>query len=469
MELQRKACEQPDFKLSEEGNGSFSGYGSVFGVLDRSGEIVVKGAFAETIPEFKQHGFIAVAHDWDALPVASVRDCYEDDRGLFIDAEFHSTPAAQAARTYVRERLQRKKSVGLSIGYWVRDSAPSREGLLLKQIDLAEISLVSVPANPQAGVGRAKTVTGAGNLPLASRDREWDASAATKRVRAWAGAEEAPNGKYGRAFMVRDGDANQFGSFKLPFGDVLDGELHAVPRAIFAIAGILQGARGGTSLSAEDRAGAKAKCERYYSKMRAAFDDDSITVPWSDEGKSLKSMYLGEAEQNMTWAALSSLNETLYFSLYGCLFTGEGSREERLARADDCLTEYHQLVLQAITALYPEEPATEALAAEVKALWHLSDRSEPPAGEEFSKQLETTLVLVSDCAHRGREIARLRAENGRRLSDARRAQLAALHDELAALLDATAPQATDAERMAAELTLYRRKARLRAAGIGADP
>jgi HK97 family phage prohead protease len=244
MDLQRKACERAEFKLSEEASGSFSGYASVFSIVDRAGEIVAPGAFTKSLEAFQSDGWIAVAHDWDALPVASIKDCRQDAKGLWVEAEFHSTPAAQATRTYVRERLQRGKSVGLSIGYFVHDSLSTKEGLLLKEIEVSEASIVTMPANPAAGAVRAKAVVGAAGLPLAPRDRAWDSGAVDKRVRRWADATDAANAKYARAFMVRDGDADLFTSYKLPFADVIDGELQAVPRALFAIAAALQGARG---------------------------------------------------------------------------------------------------------------------------------------------------------------------------------------------------------------------------------
>ena len=40
--------------------------------------------------------------------------------------------------------------------------------------------------------------------PLADRDREWDGSAAEKWIRAWAGAEDEPNEKYGDAHVWND-------------------------------------------------------------------------------------------------------------------------------------------------------------------------------------------------------------------------------------------------------------------------
>ena len=42
------------------------------------------------------------------------------------------------------------------------------------------------------------------DFPLAPRDRKWDGAAAKKRVRAWAGAEDKPNGKYRDAHIWYD-------------------------------------------------------------------------------------------------------------------------------------------------------------------------------------------------------------------------------------------------------------------------
>ncbi len=118
------------------------------------------------------------------------------------------------------------------------------------------------------------------DLPLADRGHTWDADGADKRVRAWADAEKKPNGKYGEAFLVQDEDGSRFGDYKLPFADVLDGKLTAIPKGIFAAAAAIQGARGGVKLSTADEDAAKAHIAQYYAKMAKAFDDKTLTPPW---------------------------------------------------------------------------------------------------------------------------------------------------------------------------------------------
>src|SRR5690242_16958912 len=97
------------------------------------------------------------------------------------------------------------------------------------------------------------TVTTFQDLPLADRDHEWDGAAAEKRVREWAGAQEGPNGPYRDAHVWYDKEKkDNFSAYKLLVADVVDGRLTAVPRAIMAAGGVLDGARGGVDLPQQD-------------------------------------------------------------------------------------------------------------------------------------------------------------------------------------------------------------------------
>ena len=58
-------------------------------------------------------------------------------------------------------------------------------------------------------------------------------------------------------------NADNFGAYKLPIGDIVDGTLKAVPRAIFAAAARINQ----TNIPTEDRQKVINHMERYYSKM----------------------------------------------------------------------------------------------------------------------------------------------------------------------------------------------------------
>jgi hypothetical protein len=114
------------------------------------------------------------------------------------------------------------------------------------------------------------------DLPLADRDRTWDGGAAEKRVRRWAGAEDEPNEKYRNAHVWYDADKKEnFTAYKLLVADVIGGELKAVPRAVFAAAGVMDGARGGVDLPSRDVDRVKSHLAKYYKAL-----DES--PPWQD-------------------------------------------------------------------------------------------------------------------------------------------------------------------------------------------
>jgi hypothetical protein len=116
------------------------------------------------------------------------------------------------------------------------------------------------------------------DLPLADRDRKWDGDAAETRVRAWASADERPNERYRDAHVWYDADdKDEFGAYKLLIADVVDGRLRAVPRAIMAAAGVVQGARGGVDLPERDIDRVRSHLAKYYAKM-------GDTAPWERAG-----------------------------------------------------------------------------------------------------------------------------------------------------------------------------------------
>jgi HK97 family phage prohead protease len=153
----------PDLKIADRDGdndpGTVEGYASTFSNFDDVGERVVKGAFASHLTGFLESGFIAWNHDWAAAPIATPLDAYEDDHGLFVRAQFHSTPEAQNVRKIIKERFERGKKVTSSIGYQVLADEYTQEGRLLKDVKLFEWSLVNQPANPQATMFTAKGLT----------------------------------------------------------------------------------------------------------------------------------------------------------------------------------------------------------------------------------------------------------------------------------------------------------------------
>jgi len=92
------------------------------------------------------------------------------------------------------------------------------------------------------------------------RRRVWSASAAEKRVRRWAGAEDEPNALYQIAFLWHDSERpEEFGSYKLPFCDVIHGKLYAIQRGLSAAKG-----RAGEVLGPDRRKLPRADLRQIY-------------------------------------------------------------------------------------------------------------------------------------------------------------------------------------------------------------
>jgi hypothetical protein len=155
---------------------------------------------------------------------------------------------------------------------------------------------------------QALTVIGAAGLPLADRDRSWDASGARSRM---AGdGDDLDTATYRRGHFYLDGDADPetAGAYKLPFADKINGTLTAIPKGLFAVAGALGGARGGVSIPDADKDRIRSKVSAYYAAMRRKFDDDTIVPPWDDAASRTEVASCGDCQTPMerTWAQARS-------------------------------------------------------------------------------------------------------------------------------------------------------------------
>jgi HK97 family phage prohead protease len=152
------------FTKADPDTGSFEGYASTFGNVDEQGDVVIPGAFAATIPQFLERGFISDAHQADQ-PIGYPTDAREDGRGLFIAGKFHGTDRAQTVRIFSRERVLAGKEMGLSIGYRIPDGGATVRGDGVRELhvlELVEVALTIMPANVEA------LVTGVKHTPSAA-------------------------------------------------------------------------------------------------------------------------------------------------------------------------------------------------------------------------------------------------------------------------------------------------------------
>lgn len=118
-------------------------------------------------------------------------------------------------------------------------------------------------------------------LPVAPATTTWDGPGAASRVATWAAKGDGIDAaKYARAFLYRDGDPGNVGSYKLGYADVIGGDLKIVPKGVYAVAGALGGGRTPLKVPDADMAGLKAAAGRLYSRLSSALNDPTIKAPW---------------------------------------------------------------------------------------------------------------------------------------------------------------------------------------------
>ena len=150
------------FELKEGENGVVEGYASTWTKTpDSYGDIVIKGAFTETLKKRKATGHpfpLCFNHDFDQI-IGAVFEAEEDDYGLKISASFLNTPAAQEKRELVKEGIVWQFSFAYSVlGSEAPTEEEKKQGIFQKltKLDLYEVSLVPVPANQTAVVTEIK-------------------------------------------------------------------------------------------------------------------------------------------------------------------------------------------------------------------------------------------------------------------------------------------------------------------------
>ena len=276
--------EQKEFKFEVTAvdieEGVFTGYASTFSKKpDTYGDIVEPGAFSKTLKEGK--GRIKVLWNHNANePIGKPLEIIEDEKGLRVECKL--SLGVQRARE-VLSLMKDGVISHLSFGYdSVKDSWHNGVRHLL-EVRLWDVSPVTFSANSEAMVISVKRATTFSDLPLADRAQAWDATAAGLKVRDWAGGKDNMNwSKYRQAFFWYDeNDSELFGAYKLGFADILNGRLTAIPRGVFIVAAVMQGARGGVNIPNAERGAVEAHVEKYYAKMRKEFDDEGIIAPWA--------------------------------------------------------------------------------------------------------------------------------------------------------------------------------------------
>lgn len=283
-DLQYKTIDIVQMKVfSENGKKYMTGYANTKGHADSYGDIPMSlnGEPVYDLARMKTNPVAFIDHLASASNIAgNFVELQEDEKGLRFKLLFrelddiYSNEVKDAVSAFITG-FGRALSIG---GKWIHgdDNNPAH---LTKAI-IYEISLVGICADAQALsdmpypksfiTEEVKTVVPWASLPkqLADQSMAWGSSAAVARWRTRSGSEDEPSTSYKNNFLWYDRENEEnFGAYKLPIGDIVDGSHKAVPRGIFAARAALAGARGGVDIPDSDRPGVEANVNRYYEKM----------------------------------------------------------------------------------------------------------------------------------------------------------------------------------------------------------
>lgn len=170
-----------ELKASSSDGSRFEGIASAFFNIDRGNEIVDDGAFNKSLPEFIKSGFLGgVNHNWD-LPCGKPKEGTKVVAdGLWLDGQVSDTVHGKDVKILIKDGVITKLSIGYRVldaeflenpedikAYWDskkydpsdEDLARSKRGaLLLKEVELFEVSPVTMPMNKLARIARVKAM-----------------------------------------------------------------------------------------------------------------------------------------------------------------------------------------------------------------------------------------------------------------------------------------------------------------------
>ena len=153
-----------ELKAKDDGTGMIAGYFSTYDEEpDSYGDIIKPGAFTETIKKREESGHpfpLCFNHDFSSI-IGAVNSITDTEKGPYIEATFLDTELAQD----VRKMLQSGAIYQFSFAYDVLGAekpTPEQEkkGIfnVLTELEVFEISVVTVPANQNAVATEVKSV-----------------------------------------------------------------------------------------------------------------------------------------------------------------------------------------------------------------------------------------------------------------------------------------------------------------------
>lgn len=135
---------------SDDPEGTFTGYASVFGNVDSYGEVVVKGAFADALKAQSTYP-VYWSHQMSdpMMNIGKTVDIREDDHGLYVKGQLDlETPMGAQVYRLIKDGRVNQMSFAFDVeDYAFASSEEKGEYVELRKLKLHEVSVVQVGAN----------------------------------------------------------------------------------------------------------------------------------------------------------------------------------------------------------------------------------------------------------------------------------------------------------------------------------
>lgn len=158
MNIKTKSFKVKVEESEDKGSGYFVGYASVFGNVDSYGDVMVQGAFADTLKEWEGRKIpVFYGHDLtDPMNnIGYVESAEEDDTGLLVKCVVDTEGPGNGPVVY--KLLKEGRIDRMSFGFYVNDADHKDGKTYIKNVSLLEVSVVPAPANPEAAINEVKS------------------------------------------------------------------------------------------------------------------------------------------------------------------------------------------------------------------------------------------------------------------------------------------------------------------------
>jgi HK97 family phage prohead protease len=273
-------------------------------------------------------------HEIYNYPIGKVFITSLTDSGLYVTFLLPKDASEISGKIYPQLKCRTINS--MSIGGYATDYEDKGGVRIIKGMVLREISLVVFPANPDAKIQSIKSIGKLKKFKIAPKDTVWDKSSAMDRFRKFTNSTEKPSDTYRDCFLWFDETKkDQFGAYKFPFVDVINGELTIVPKAIFSAKAYLNRAYNEPNIPEEDINKLQELIIDYYKLME-------LEVPEFKKYKSIEDFYsetlktITDFSEELKYKGFSNREANIFISkLKSVLDIPPVNRNENIGKIDN--------------------------------------------------------------------------------------------------------------------------------------